>query len=512
MAFGKVYSGAIVGLDSHLVEVEVNIDYQGFPGFMVVGLPAKEIDEAKERVRSAIKNSGYQFPNRRITVNMAPADLPKRGSFYDLPIAVGILKASGCISASLNDYFFIGELSLNGGLNAVSSTIPLTLFAKDNFKCVFLPRSNADEVSVIKGIDIRGVKNLKQLVNHLCEEEKIPKVLPKSLGELIKLHKRGRFNHTDFKHIKGQEGVKRALEIAAAGGHNISITGPPGAGKTLMAKALISILPALTEDEAIEVTKIYSIAGKLKSDSPFVVKRPFRCPHHSISKAGLLGGGNPITPGEISLAHYGVLFLDEFPELGRELIESLRQPLENGEITLSRAQGAVTYPSDFMLVVASNPCPCGNLGHPAKECVCRSFQIKIYRDKLSGPMMDRIDMHVTCFAVEIARLGEKFNQEPSVLIQKRVQKARDIQFDRFCNIPDIFCNAGISIENIDKHCSLDEKAASFMKRAGLRLLLSARAYHKVIKVARTIADLENSAGIKINHLAEALQYRFSEFM
>lgn len=510
MSFSKVFTGSIVGLDAHLVEVEVNIDYHGFPGFVIVGLPAKEIDEAKERVRSAIKNSGYQFPNRKITVNLAPADLPKKGAFYDLPIAIGILVASGSLAKDVSKYFIIGELSLNGDVNKVAGVIPLTLFAKDNFEYIFLPEENSLEVVFIKGLNAKPVKTLSDVVNDINEEKNIDLIRIRSYSEYIESLNINEKFEIDFKDIKGQAFAKRALEIAASGGHNISLIGPPGTGKTLLSKALVSILPKLHEKEAFEVTKIYSIAGQLKKEQPFIASRQFRSPHHSTSKAGLIGGGNPIVPGEISMAHRGVLFLDEFPELPREHIEALRQPIENHEITISRASGAVLFPCNFMLVIASNPCPCGNFGNPQKECSCGQYRVKKYQEKLSGPIIDRIDLHVACQMISVLELEEEPELESSFEIKKRVQKARDIQAKRYENIENVYCNADLNGSDIKKFCELGFGQKALMAKAVTNFRLSARAYYKILKVARTIADLAESESISINHLAEALQYRFIE--
>ncbi|PIR42542.1 magnesium chelatase [candidate division WWE3 bacterium CG_4_9_14_0_2_um_filter_35_11] len=518
MSFSKVFTGAIVGLDAHLVEVEVNIDYHGFPGFVIVGLPAKEIDEAKERVRSAIKNCGYQFPNRKITVNLAPADIPKKGAFYDLPIAIGILVASGFITKDISKYFIIGELSLNGDVNKVAGVIPLSLFAKDNFEYIFLPHENSLEVEFVKGLKAKPVKSLSEVIDDINGDKNLDLIKVRSYLEYITELKSESKVEIDFKDIKGQGIAKRALEIAAAGGHNISLIGPPGTGKTLLSKALVSILPNLQEREAFEVTKIYSIAGQLKKEQPFISSRQFRAPHHSTSKAGLLGGGNPIVPGEISMAHRGVLFLDEFPELPREHIEALRQPIENHEIRISRASGAVIFPCNFMLIIASNPCPCGQYGNPQKQCNCGPYRVKKYQEKLSGPIIDRIDLHVACQMISVSEIESEFGQkgeenelEASLEIRKRVQKARDIQTKRYKGLENIYSNSDLNGPDIKQFCELGFAQKALMAKAVTNFRLSARAYYKILKVARTIADLAEAESISINHLAEALQYRFIEW-
>lgn len=508
MAYSKVFSGTIQGLEPHLVEVEVNIDYQGFPGFFIVGLASKEIDEAKERVRSAIKNSGYQFPNRRITVNLAPADVPKRGSLYDLPIALAILKASGYVKEIPEDVFVMGELSLMGDVSKISGALPLTIFCVNEFNQVCLPIENAREVSIVKDVQIKPVQKLSELVEFLNGGSDIATFPHTAFEEIILTEKFNDYS-VDLSDIKGQENAKRAIEIAAAGGHHLSMTGPPGAGKTLLANALVSILPRLTESEALEVTKLFSVTGQLDKKLPFVTRRPFRSPHHTASQAGIFGGGNPIAPGEISLAHHGVLFLDEFPEFRREVIEALRQPMEAGEVNISRATGSVTFPSRFMLVIASNPCPCGNLGHPRKSCTCSQFHIKRYQEKLSGPLLDRIDLHVLCEPVEAddLELSSK-SVESSSAVRSRVQTARDLQTYRYQEFPQYTCNADLDPAGVETFCILERHLKQFLRRSTYEYGLSARGYHKVLKVSRTIADLEQKEKIQMAHLVEALQYKF----
>lgn len=505
----RVFSGATIGLESVSIEVEVDIASQGLPSFTIVGLPDKAVEESKERVRSAIKNSGADFPSRRITVNLAPADLPKEGPGFDLPIALGILIASGQLRADLDKTLVLGELSLDGSLRHTNGILPMAILAKEKkFKEVFLPNVDAKEATVIKGIKIYPINSLLQLFSHLTTEEKIkPQVhLP---FEKLKSEVLAEF---DFADIKGQEHVKRALEIAAAGGHNVFMRGVPGAGKTMLARALPGILPGLTEEEALEVTKIYSITGNLPQGESIIKQRPFRAPHHTASRIGLIGGGSNPSPGEISLSHRGVLFLDEFPEFPRHVLEALRQPMEDGIVTISRAAGQVTCPAKFILVAASNPCPCGYLGDPVKNCICLPGRIMQYQKRISGPIIDRIDLHLEVPAVKVEKLTADSIQhtaESSKDIKKRVQKARDIQTKRFKKTS-LKNNAEMQTKDVKQFCELSNECLNLLRQAVVQMNLSARSYYRVIKVARTIADLEGSEKILTNHIAEALQYRPKE--
>jgi magnesium chelatase family protein len=498
----KVSSGAIIGLDGALVEVEVDIS-PGLPSFTIVGLPDAAVQEAKERVRAAIRNSGGAFPMKRIVVNLAPADLKKAGPAYDLPIAVGILLSAGQITVDVSRVMFLGELSLDGTLRHTNGVLPLVALARsEGIPTVIVPEADAREASLIEGVQIIPVDSLAQLVSYLRGEIPAPTLKSEATTSTAPLP----FNLTDMADIKGQEHVKRALEVAAAGGHNMIMCGPPGSGKTLLARSLPSILPPLTSDEALEVTKIYSVSGLLPSGTPLVRQRPFRSPHYTISNAGLVGGGHFPRPGEISLSHRGVLFLDELPEFGTSLLEVLRQPLEDKVVTISRAQGRVTFPSSFMLVGAMNPCPCGYHGDPFHKCGCPQSLVTRYQRRISGPFLDRVDIFVEVPHIDYEKLTEKSRGETSANVQARVTAARNRQLARFAGTR-LTCNAEMTPAEIRDLCKVEDAAQGLLKAAMKQLYLSARAFHRILKLALTIADLEASDTIKAAHIAEAVQYR-----
>jgi magnesium chelatase family protein len=501
----KVISGATVGLNATLIDVEVDIAGQGLPSFTIVGLPDKAVEESKERVRSAIKNSGADFPISRITVNLAPADLPKAGPAYDLPIALGILIASGQIAPEIGDSLFFGELSLDGSLRHTNGILPMAyLTAQKKFKNIFIPKINEKEAAVVTGIKVYSIDSLLTLVRFF---NKTIELLPAKKINLESLLTRDEAEF-DFSEVIGQEQAKRALEIAAAGGHNIFMKGTPGSGKTMLARAIPGILPTLTEDEALEVTKIYSITGNLPEGESIITKRPFRSPHHTTSRIGLIGGGTSPMPGEISLSHRGILFLDEFPEFPRHVLEALRQPMEDGVVTISRAKGSVTYPAKFLLVTASNPCPCGYFGDAKKPCTCLPGMVSRYQKRVSGPILDRIDIHIDVPSVETQKLitESKVKSETSKKIQARVQAARNIQIKRFKGTS-LKSNSEMTTRDVKNFCNLSEECRIMLTSAISTINLSARSYFKVIKVARTIADLSGDKEITGIHIAEALQYR-----
>ncbi len=499
----KVNSAAVVGLDAQIVDVEVYIS-AGLPSMTIVGLPDAAVQEARERVRAAIRNSGCTFPMKRITVNLAPADLRKEGPAYDLPIAVGILLSSEQLSADISQMLFLGELSLDGSLRHTHGILPMVVLAKDKeISTVFVPAADAKEASLIEGVRILAVNSLAELRSHLSGEAIIPDYHPESSLEAVS---EAGSPAMDLAYIKGQEHVKRALEVAAAGGHNLIMSGPPGSGKTLLARSLPSILPGMTRTEAIEVTKVYSVSGLLPSDTPLLAQRPFRSPHYTISHAGLIGGGRWPRPGEITLSHRGVLFLDEFPEFGHAGLEVLRQPLEDKQVTVSRAQGSVTFPANFMMVAAMNPCPCGYYGDPVKECTCTPSMISRYQKRISGPLLDRIDIFVQVPRIEYEKLTEERMGEGSEEVRSRVERARSIQRQRFQGTK-LICNAEMTPVEVREFCHMEAAAQSLLRAAMKQLALSARAFHRILKLARTIADLAAAPTIDASHLAEALQYR-----